>query len=126
MHLFLHLWCFFLWFWLGVKSSEITTAGGHVGNKIAEKKTLVHVGVVLDLKSPIGFAANACISTAISDFYATHSNYSTRLFLHTRNSVDVVDAAFAGKSINLAVRLIRRIYVYLLCMYVYTRINNNN
>ncbi|XWS27303.1 hypothetical protein CRYUN_Cryun26dG0103200 [Craigia yunnanensis] len=48
------------------------------------------------LKSPVGFAANACISTAISDFYATHFNYSTRLFLHTRNSVDVVASAFAA------------------------------
>ncbi|XP_022728794.1 glutamate receptor 2.7-like [Durio zibethinus] len=91
MHLSLRLWCFFHWFWLGVKSSN----GGHIGNKISEKKMLIHVGVVLVLESPIGSVANACISMAISDFYATHSNYSSRLFLHTRNSVDVVGAALA-------------------------------
>ncbi|GKV00519.1 hypothetical protein SLEP1_g13193 [Rubroshorea leprosula] len=59
-------------------------------------KNLVNVGLVLDFNSSIGVMSNTCISMAISDFYATHSSYKTRLSLHTRNSQDVVGAAFAA------------------------------
>ncbi|XVF02024.1 hypothetical protein REPUB_Repub04eG0140600 [Reevesia pubescens] len=58
--------------------------------------TLVHVGVILDLNSPVGSVANACIPMAISDFYAAHPNFKTRLYLHLRDSNDVLGAAFTA------------------------------
>jgi ionotropic glutamate receptor len=59
---------------------------------------LVNVGVVLDLDSELdGRIALSCIEMALSDFYATHGDYKTRLVLHTRDSKkDVVGAAAAG------------------------------
>jgi len=59
---------------------------------------LVNVGVVLDLDSDLdGRIALSCIEMALSDFYATHGDYKTRLVLHTRDSKkDVVGAAAAG------------------------------
>ncbi|XVE49961.1 hypothetical protein DITRI_Ditri01bG0123600 [Diplodiscus trichospermus] len=62
----------------------------------AETKTLVPVGLILDLNSPVGSVANACIPMAISDFYAAHPNYRTRLFLHLRDTDDVLGAAFTA------------------------------
>ncbi|MBA0698032.1 hypothetical protein Goari_021543, partial [Gossypium aridum] len=56
----------------------------------------VHVGVILDVKSPVGSVANACIPMAISDFYAAHPNFRTRLSLHHRNSDDALAAAFTA------------------------------
>ncbi|XP_058113839.1 glutamate receptor 2.8-like [Magnolia sinica] len=57
----------------------------------------VHVGVVLDLESWVGKMSMSCISMATSDFYASHSNYTTRLVLHTRDSKnDTVAAASAA------------------------------
>ncbi|KAJ6295293.1 hypothetical protein OIU78_023335 [Salix suchowensis] len=58
----------------------------------------VNVGVVLDLGSDLdGKIALSCIEMALSDFYATHGDYRTRLVLNTRDSMkDVVGAAAAG------------------------------
>ena len=58
----------------------------------------VNVGVVLDLDSDLdGRIALSCIEMALSDFYATHGDYKTRLVLNTRDSMeDVVGAAAAG------------------------------
>ncbi|KAJ6856091.1 hypothetical protein NC651_037968 [Populus alba x Populus x berolinensis] len=57
----------------------------------------VNVGVVLDLEFSGGNIGLTCINMALSDFYATHSDYKTRLVLTTRNSGnDVVGAAAAG------------------------------
>ncbi|XP_058113310.1 glutamate receptor 2.7-like [Magnolia sinica] len=57
----------------------------------------VHVGVVLDLESWVGKMSMSCIFMAVSDFYATHSYYTTRLVLHTRDSKnDTVAAASAA------------------------------
>ena len=58
----------------------------------------VNVGVVLDLGSDLdGKIALSCIEMALSDFYATHGDYKTRLVLNTRDSMkDVVGAAAAG------------------------------
>ena len=57
----------------------------------------INVGVVLDLDAPFGKMGLTCINMAISDFYASHAHYNTRLVLHTRNSTgDVVAAAAAG------------------------------
>ncbi|MBA0698034.1 hypothetical protein Goari_021544 [Gossypium aridum] len=63
---------------------------------IAETKKVVHVGVILDVNSPVGSVANACIPMAISDFYAAHRNFRTRLSLHHRNSDDALAAAFTA------------------------------
>ncbi|XP_060206071.1 glutamate receptor 2.8-like isoform X1 [Lycium barbarum] len=55
------------------------------------------VGVILDLKSEVGSMGLSCMSMALSDFYSVHSNYSTRLSLHVRDSQgQVIEAAAAG------------------------------
>ncbi|EOY20467.1 Glutamate receptor, partial [Theobroma cacao] len=56
----------------------------------------VNVGVVLDLDSKFGKIGLSCINMALSDFYATHASYRTRLVLNPRDSKDVVGAAAAG------------------------------
>ncbi|KAJ6373290.1 hypothetical protein OIU76_027597 [Salix suchowensis] len=58
----------------------------------------VNVGLVLDLDSDLdGKIALSCIEMALSDFYATHGDYKTRLVLNTRDSMkDVVGAAAAA------------------------------
>ncbi|KAK9001141.1 hypothetical protein V6N11_082932 [Hibiscus sabdariffa] len=65
-------------------------------DKFAETSKLVHIGVILDLNSPVGSVANACIPMAISDFYAAHPNFRTRLSLHLRSSHDVLGATFTA------------------------------
>ncbi|KAH1040127.1 hypothetical protein J1N35_041870 [Gossypium stocksii] len=77
---------------VGVKSER----GGGMMESIAETKKVVHVGVILDVNSPVGSVANACIPMAISDFYAAHPNFRTRLSLHHRNSDDALSAAFTA------------------------------
>nr|POF07337.1 glutamate receptor 2.7 [Quercus suber] len=58
---------------------------------------LIPVGVVLDLKSPVGRVAERYMSMALSDFYAVNHNYSTRLSLLTKDSGnDVIAAASAA------------------------------
>ncbi|KAB5513739.1 hypothetical protein DKX38_027693 [Salix brachista] len=61
----------------------------------------VNVGVVLDLDSDLDAnIALSCIEMALSDFYATHGDYKTRLVLNTRDSKkDVVGAAAAEGNI---------------------------
>lgn len=57
----------------------------------------VNVGVVLDLDSLVGKIGLTCINMSLSDFYAAHGDYKTRLVLNTRDSnEDVVGAAAAG------------------------------
>ncbi|KAJ6956970.1 hypothetical protein NC653_039018 [Populus alba x Populus x berolinensis] len=57
----------------------------------------VTVGVVLDLDYLEANIALSCINMALSDFYATHGDYKTRMVLTTRDSKkDVVAAAAAG------------------------------
>ncbi|KAF5199265.1 Glutamate receptor 2.2 [Thalictrum thalictroides] len=52
------------------------------------------VGVILDLGTATGKLCNSCIAMAVSDFYAVHGHYGTRLMLHTRNAENVVSAVF--------------------------------
>ncbi|PRQ31844.1 hypothetical protein RchiOBHm_Chr5g0039881 [Rosa chinensis] len=62
----------------------------------------VNVGVVVDLDEPKGKMYLSCIEMALSDFYAIHADYKTRLVLNTRNSNGgVVGAAAAGFSLYL-------------------------
>ncbi|KAF6140607.1 hypothetical protein GIB67_013900 [Kingdonia uniflora] len=60
------------------------------------KKTKIDRGKpmeVIDVKASL----ELCISIALSNFYETRKNYTTRLILHGRNSEeDVVKVAFAG------------------------------
>ncbi|XP_062157786.1 glutamate receptor 2.7-like [Alnus glutinosa] len=57
----------------------------------------VNVGVVLDLDTWNGKMGWSCINMALSDFYASHSYYKTRLRLTARDSKsDVVGAAAAA------------------------------
>ncbi|CAL8995972.1 unnamed protein product [Prunus brigantina] len=58
--------------------------------------TPVNVGVVLDFDTGFGKKGLTCINMSLSDFYASHSYYNTRLVLHKRNSPsDVVVTASA-------------------------------
>ncbi|KAL7140511.1 hypothetical protein ABFS83_09G124600 [Erythranthe nasuta] len=62
--------------------------------------TTFRVGVILDADSLVGQIGNTNLSSALSDFYSTHSNYSTRIVLHKRDSRgQVIDAA--DRAINL-------------------------
>nr|XP_011458900.1 PREDICTED: glutamate receptor 2.7-like isoform X2 [Fragaria vesca subsp. vesca] len=65
---------------------------------LAQNTTIsINVGVVLDLDNPVGKMGLSCINMALSDFYASHAYYRTRLVLHTRDSSkDVVVAAAAA------------------------------
>ncbi|XVF35720.1 hypothetical protein REPUB_Repub18cG0170500 [Reevesia pubescens] len=57
----------------------------------------VNVGVVLDFDKQLGKVGLSCINMALSDFYATHASYRTRLVLHSRDSnTDIVAAAAAA------------------------------
>lgn len=56
-----------------------------------------NVGVVLDFDAWDGKIWLSCINMALSDLYASHPDYTTRLLLHQRNSPpDVVLTAAAG------------------------------
>ena len=56
-----------------------------------------HVGVILDLGSPVGKVARTSVLLAVQDFYAAHRNYSTKLVLHVRDSMGSdIKAASAG------------------------------
>ncbi|KAL4654551.1 hypothetical protein ACB092_01G387600 [Castanea dentata] len=56
-------------------------------------KEVIPIGVVLDLKSPVGRAAESYMSMVLSDFYAVNDNYRTRLSLLTKDSGDDIVAA---------------------------------
>ena len=57
----------------------------------------VNVGVVLDFDSLVGKIGWSGINMALSDFYATHVDYRTRLVLKSRDSKeDIIGAAAAG------------------------------
>ncbi|XP_075493633.1 glutamate receptor 2.8-like [Primulina tabacum] len=56
--------------------------------------TTFQVGVILDFDSLVGRIGTTSLSLAISDFYATNPNYTTRLVPHFRDSKgQVIDAA---------------------------------
>ncbi|XP_052209399.1 glutamate receptor 2.7-like isoform X2 [Diospyros lotus] len=48
--------------------------------------TAVHVGVVLDMKGRLGKMGLSCIHMALSDFYASHASYRTRVVPKPRDS----------------------------------------
>ena len=74
-------------------------------------KEVIPIGVVLDLKSPVGRVAESYMSMALSDFYAVNDNYSTRLSLLTKDSGnDIIAAASAGTDVKLNVSYICTLY----------------
>ncbi|WVZ65034.1 hypothetical protein U9M48_014463 [Paspalum notatum var. saurae] len=60
----------------------------------------VHVGVILDLGSIVGKISITSISLALEDFYAAHQNYSTKLLLHIRDSMND-DVRAASQALDL-------------------------
>ncbi|CAA2974319.1 Glutamate receptor [Olea europaea subsp. europaea] len=65
-----------------------------------ETTLLVKVGVILDMNTTVGKMGLECIKMALSDFYASHGYYKTKLILHTRDSKgNVVDAARAPQDL---------------------------
>ncbi|XP_038710751.1 glutamate receptor 2.7-like [Tripterygium wilfordii] len=66
----------------------------------------VNVGVVLELETGFGKISLSSINMALSDFYASHADYKTRLVLHSRDSNGgVVDAASAALDLMKNVRV---------------------
>ncbi|CAL8078688.1 unnamed protein product [Prunus armeniaca] len=67
---------------------------GSIQLSMAKEVMRIPVGVVLDLNSSVGAIAESCMTMALSDFYAKHAHYRTRLDLRTRDSADdIVTAA---------------------------------
>ena len=62
----------------------------------------VKVGVVLDMGQWFGKMDLSCISMALSDIYAYHGNYKTRVRLYTRDSKDDGVGAAAAGSLSLS------------------------
>lgn len=82
---------------------------------MAENNTIsVNVGVILqDLNSEVEKIWLSCIKMALSDFYASHPYYSTRLVLNTRESKEnVVSAASSGNFITFRFQLYSLTYLY--------------
>lgn len=59
--------------------------------------TEIKVGVVLDLQTSFSKICLTSINISLSDFYKYHADYTTRLAIHIRDSMeDVVQASSAG------------------------------
>ncbi|XWS73195.1 hypothetical protein CRYUN_Cryun02cG0105500 [Craigia yunnanensis] len=86
------LFLFFSFFLVGftVKSE---TAGTGLNETRDSTCVVYNAGVVLDVNSKMGAMANICLSMALSDFYAEHPNYGTRLSLQRWDLLDGVAAA---------------------------------
>ncbi|BBG92911.1 hypothetical protein Prudu_000777 [Prunus dulcis] len=70
---------------------------GSIQLSMAKEVIRIPVGVVLYLNSSVGAIAESCTTMALSDFYAKHAHYRTRLDLRTRDSADdIVTAASEG------------------------------
>nr|XP_043611343.1 glutamate receptor 1.3-like [Erigeron canadensis] len=53
---------------------------------VLHDEAVVRVGIILDMESWTAKSIHSFITMAISDFYALHDNYSTRVIFHTRDS----------------------------------------
>ncbi|KAF2569636.1 hypothetical protein F2Q68_00027659 [Brassica cretica] len=57
----------------------------------------IKIGIVLDLQTPFSQICLTSINMSLSDFYENHSNYTTRLAIHIRDSLeDAVQASAAA------------------------------
>ena len=71
---------------------------GNILSNVDEENDQVHVGLILDMESIQGKIFRSIITTAISDFYDVHLNYTPRLVLHARDSRgQSLEALSAGK-----------------------------
>ncbi|XP_057959651.1 glutamate receptor 2.2-like [Malania oleifera] len=75
---------------------RMAMAQNSTNSTISPAAAEIDVGVVLDLNTPVGQMGLTSISMALSDFYASHSSYKTRLRLHIRDSKNDVVAAAAS------------------------------
>lgn len=64
---------------------------------LQSKNKTFQVGVLLDLDSPTGSIGLSYLNMALSDFYALHTNYTTRLALHVEDPKgSAIDSAALG------------------------------
>ncbi|XXG51736.1 hypothetical protein AAC387_Pa03g0242 [Persea americana] len=78
---------------LGLLTAGCCLAGAQ-NKSLSSSRTVFDVGVVLDLRTSFGKMGESCISMALADFYTAHTNYTTQLKLHWRDSnQDNVDTA---------------------------------
>ncbi|KAI9116144.1 hypothetical protein K1719_013074 [Acacia pycnantha] len=63
-----------------------------------ENKTLIPVGVILDLGSPLGSMVNGSLALALEDYYSVHKDTATKIDLKVKNAFnnDVLDSAVAA------------------------------
>ncbi|XP_022756534.1 glutamate receptor 2.9-like [Durio zibethinus] len=83
---------FFSFFLVGF-TVKAETAGSGISGTWDSTRLVYNAGVVLDVNSKMGAMANICLSMALSDFYAEHPNYGTRLSLQRLDLLDGVTAA---------------------------------
>lgn len=62
----------------------------------AQINTTFEVGVILDVDTLVGRIGMTSLSLALSDFYSSNPNSSTRLVLHTRDSRGQITGAAAS------------------------------
>ncbi|XVE71770.1 hypothetical protein DITRI_Ditri10aG0178500 [Diplodiscus trichospermus] len=89
---FLLLLIFFSLFLVGFSVKSEAAQTGENGTRDSTR-LVYNTGVVLDVNSKMGAMANMCLSMAVSDFYAEHPNYKTRLSLQRWDLLDSVAAA---------------------------------
>ncbi|CAA2992720.1 glutamate receptor -like [Olea europaea subsp. europaea] len=83
----------FLWF---INGNYSFAAAINVKDNENSQYSLVHIGVVLDLDSPMGSMADLCINMALSDFYLEHPNYRTRLHLRRKDAEGLLNTNIAA------------------------------
>lgn len=61
-------------------------------------KSVINVGVIVDVESWVGKVVRSCITMAVSDFYDINRGYRTRIVLHVRDSKgDSLQSIAAGE-----------------------------
>ncbi|XVE71771.1 hypothetical protein DITRI_Ditri10aG0178600 [Diplodiscus trichospermus] len=85
---------FFSFFLVGF-TVKIGAAGTGENGTRDSTRLVYNAGVVLDVNSKMGAMANICLSMAVSDFYAEHPNYRTRL---SPQRLDLLDGVAAASS----------------------------
>lgn len=72
----------------------------HINNTYAQvsnqTQIAVPVRVVVDMNSSFGTMVSLCMDMAFSDFYASHSDYETRLQLVKKDAKSSLDLNLAG------------------------------
>ncbi|XP_022754186.1 glutamate receptor 2.8-like [Durio zibethinus] len=86
------LFSFFYFFSVGF-TVKAETAGTGLSRTKDSTRLVYNAGVVLDVDSKMGAMANICSSMALSDFYAEHPDYGTRLSLQRLDLLEGVTAA---------------------------------